>query len=203
MSVRTVPSLDQLREVRAAIGDTVKTTPVFSLAELSRRCGGTIAVKAESLQRTGSFKLRGALAKLRGLDAERCRGVVAGSAGNHGQALAYAARARGIPCTVFMPLEAPVSKVAAVEAFGATVRRGEASVDECVEAAKRLAAEEGLTFVHPFDDIEVIKGQAGVGLELDEQVTDLWTGEQLRWTDGRLRLDVPAHGSRMLGLDPA
>jgi threonine dehydratase len=173
VSVRTQPSLEELREVRAAIADTVKTTPVFSLSELSRRCGGTVAVKAESLQRTGSFKLRGALAKLRGLDPGRCRGVVAGSAGNHGQALAYAARACGIPCTVFMPLEAPVSKVAAVEAFGATVRRPAATVDECVEAAQLLAAEEGLTFVHPFDDLEVIKGQAGVGLEIDEQVPDV------------------------------
>lgn len=167
------PSLEQLREVRRASADTVKTTPVFSFGELSRRCGGTIAVKAESLQRTGSFKLRGALAKLRDRSAENCRGVVAGSAGNHGQALAYAARARGIPCTVFMPRDAPVSKLAAVEAFGATVRQVEGSVDDCVDAARRLAVDEELTFVHPFDDVEVIAGQAGVGLELDEQVPAL------------------------------
>ena len=167
------PSLEQLREVRRASADTVKTTPVFSFGELSRRCGGTIAVKAENLQRTGSFKLRGALAKLRDRSAENCRGVVAGSAGNHGQALAYAARARGIPCTVFMPRDAPVSKLAAVEAFGATVRQVGGSVDDCVDAARRLAEEEELTFVHPFDDVEVIAGQAGLGLELDEQVPAL------------------------------
>lgn len=167
------PGLEELQEVRRASADTVKTTPVFSLSELSRRCGGTIAVKAESLQRTGSFKLRGALSKLRDRSAENCRGVVAGSAGNHGQALAYAARARGIPCTVFMPKEAAISKIAAVEAFGATVRQEDGSVDECVEAARRLAEGDELTFVHPFDDVEVIKGQAGVGLELDEQVSDL------------------------------
>lgn len=167
------PSLEQLREVRRASADTVKTTPVFSFGELSRRCGGTIAVKAENLQRTGSFKLRGALAKLRDRSAENCRGVVAGSAGNHGQALAYAARARGIPCTVFMPRDAPVSKLAAVEAFGATVRQVGGSVDDCVDAARRLAEEEELTFVHPFDDVEVIEGQAGLGLELDEQVPAL------------------------------
>ncbi|MFN8163782.1 MAG: threonine ammonia-lyase [Solirubrobacterales bacterium] len=167
------PSLEELQEVRRASAETVKTTPVFSLSELSRRCGGTIAVKAESLQRTGSFKLRGALSKLRDRTAENCRGVVAGSAGNHGQALAYAARARGIPCTVFMPKDAPISKVAAVEAFGATVRQEDGSVDTCVDAAHQLAERDELTFVHPFDDIEIIKGQAGVGLELDEQVPDL------------------------------
>jgi threonine dehydratase len=146
---------------------------VFSSAELSRLCGGTVAVKAENLQRTGSFKLRGTLAKLRDLSEASCRGVVAGSAGNHAQALAYAARARGVPCTVFMPGEAPVSKVAAVEAFGASVRQVQGSVEDCVDAARVLAEQEGLTFVHPFDDLEVVKGQAGVGLELHEQVPDL------------------------------
>jgi threonine dehydratase len=167
------PSLEDLEEVRDGSADTVRTTPVFSFGELSRRCGGTISIKAENLQRTGSFKLRGALAKLRGLDRSNCAGVVAGSAGNHAQALAYAARARDIPCTVFMPKDAPVSKVAAVEAFGASVRHEGASVDECVAAARELAERDGQTFVHPFDDLEVVAGQAGVGLELREQVPDL------------------------------
>jgi threonine dehydratase len=167
------PSLEDLEEVRNAATETIRTTPVFSFGELSRRCGGTVAIKAENLQRTGSFKLRGAFAKLRGLDSSSCAGVVAGSAGNHAQALAYAARARGIPCTVFMPKQAPVSKVAAVEAFGASVRHEGGSVDECVGAARELAERDGLTFVHPFDDLEVVSGQAGVGLELREQVPDL------------------------------
>jgi threonine dehydratase len=166
------PSLEELEQVRRSSAKTVRTTPVFSSAELSRRCGGTIAVKAENLQRTGSFKLRGTLAKLRGLSGPSV-GVVAGSAGNHGQALAYAARARGIACTVFMPKDAPVSKVAAVEAFGASVRHEGESVDDCVDAARELAERDGLTFVHPFDDLEVVEGQAGVGLELYEQVPDL------------------------------
>jgi threonine dehydratase len=99
--------------------------------------------------------------------------VVAGSAGNHGQALAYAARIRGIPCTVFMPSDADVSKVDAVEAFGAEVHASGPSVDDCVDSARRLAEEDGLLFVHPFDDLEVIQGQAGLGLELCEQVPDL------------------------------
>lgn len=167
------PDLAELEQVHRSASETVKATPVFSFAELSRRCGGSIAVKAENLQRTGSFKLRGTLAKLRDLNGANCPGVVAGSAGNHGQALAYAARASGIACTVFMPEEAPVSKVAAVAALGASVRHVRGAVDDCVDAARELAEEDGLTFVHPFDDLEVIKGQAGVGLELYEQVPDL------------------------------
>ena len=164
------PDLGELRSVHAASAETVKETPVFSLGELSRRCGGRVVVKAENMQRTGSFKLRGSLAKLAGPGAAECPGVVAGSAGNHGQALAYAARARGIPCTVFMPRDAAISKVNAVTAFGAEVVLEGGAIDECLEAARRLAAEDGLLFVHPFDDLEVIAGQAGVGLELREQV---------------------------------
>ena len=167
------PSLDELRAVHAASSETVKVTPVFSLGELSRRHGGKVVVKAENMQRTGSFKLRGSLAKLAGGDAGNCSGVVAGSAGNHGQALAYAARARGIPCTVFMPRDAAISKVNAVSAFGAKVVLEGGAIDECLEAARRLAREDGLLFVHPFDDLEVIAGQAGVGLELRDQVPDL------------------------------
>jgi threonine dehydratase len=130
-----------------------------------------VLLKAENLQRTGSFKLRGAFHKISRL--EHPRGVVAGSAGNHGQSVAYAARDRGIPCEVFMPREAPVAKVAAVEAFGGTVNLAGDSVDECVAAARERAAETGATFVHPFDDPDVILGQATLGLELLEDVSDL------------------------------
>ena len=101
--------------------------------------------------------------------------MVAGSAGNHGQSLAYAARAQGIPCEVFMPREAPVAKVAAVEAFGGTVHLEGDSVDDCVIAARARAAETGAGFVHPFDDPDVILGQATLGLELLEDVPDLET----------------------------
>ena len=126
------PDPEELRAIHAATAETVKETPVFSLGELSRRCGGTVVLKAENMQRTGSFKLRGSLAKLAGRDAGNCRGVVAGSAGNHGQALAYAARARGIPCTVFMPADAAISKVDAVTAFGAEVVLEGSAIDECL-----------------------------------------------------------------------
>jgi threonine dehydratase len=167
------PSLDELEAVRRAAAPTVIETPVLSSASLSARFGGEVLVKAECLQRTGSFKLRGTLSKLRGEDREGCAGVVAGSAGNHAQALAYAARVRGIPATVFMPPNAALSKLSAVEAFGATVRIHGESVDDCVEAARALAEEEGLLFVHPFDDPAIVAGQAGIGLELLEQVPDL------------------------------
>src|SRR5262249_34244977 len=125
------PDLEELRAIHAAAAETAKRTPVFSLGELSRRCGGAVVLKAENMQRTGSFKLRGSLAKLAGLDRGSCRGVVAGSAGNHGQALAYAARAKGIPCTVFMPEDAAISKVDAVTAFGAEVVLEGSAIDEC------------------------------------------------------------------------
>lgn len=170
---RWEPDPAELRRLREASRDVVKETPVFSFGALSRRCGGEVFLKAENLQRTGSFKLRGTSVKLRVDPAAAERGVVTGSAGNHGQALAYAARSRGIPCTIFMPLEAAVTKVEAVAAFGAEVRGEGTSVDDCIAAARRLAEEEGLLFVHPFDDLDVVKGQAGVGLEIAAQVPDV------------------------------
>jgi threonine dehydratase len=168
----SLASLPELRRIHAASGAIVRRTPVFSLNSVSERCGGEIMVKAESLQRTGSFKLRGALAKLATLG-EHTPGVVAGSAGNHAQALAYAARARGIPCTVYMPAGAAISKMAAVRAFGARVELGGESVDDCVERARTHADERGWIFVHPFDDEDIVRGQAGVGLELLDDVPDL------------------------------
>jgi threonine dehydratase len=130
-----------------------------------------VLLKAENLQRTGSFKLRGALAKVDRIRAGA--GVVAGSAGNHAQSLAYAARARGLACEVFMPLEAPVSKAAAVRGFGGTVHLGGASVDECIARARERAEETGAVFVHPFDDAEIVAGQGTLGLELLDDVPDL------------------------------
>jgi threonine dehydratase len=156
---------------RKVVQAVARHTPVLTSRSLGEHCGGHVLLKAESLQRTGSFKLRGAVHKISRL--ERPRGVVAGSAGNHGQSLAYAARANGIPCEVFMPSEAPVAKVAAVEAFGGTVRLGGESVDSCVALARDRAEETGFAFVHPFDDPDVILGQATLGLELLEDVSDL------------------------------
>ncbi len=155
------------------VAELVRHTPVLSSRSLSEEWGARVQLKAENLQRTGSFKLRGAIHKLALLP--EARGVVVGSAGNHGQSVAYAARARGIPCEVFMPSEAPVAKVAAVQAFGSTVILGGDSVDACVAAARARASLTGAAFVHPFDDADVILGQATLGLELLEDVLELGT----------------------------
>ena len=156
---------------RKVVAEVARHTPVLSSRSLAEHCGGRVFLKAENLQRTGSFKLRGAYHKISLLDEPT--GVVAGSAGNHGQSVAYAARDRGIPCDVFMPSEAPVAKVAAVEAFGGVVHLAGESVDECVATAHARAAETGATFIHPFDDPDVILGQATLGLELLDDVSDL------------------------------
>jgi threonine dehydratase len=160
------------RAARTGLG-IVRETPVISSRTLSDLAGTTIALKAENLQRTGSFKLRGAFAKIASLGGATGNGVVCGSAGNHAQAVAYAARSLGVRCEVFMPISAPISKVEAAEALGATVQLVGVSVDESISAAHARAAEAGMAFIHPFDDLEVIAGQGGVGLELLRQVPDL------------------------------
>ncbi len=161
------------REARRVVCDLVRHTPVLTSRSFSEGCGGRILLKAENLQRTGSFKLRGALHKVSLLNVAETPGVVAGSAGNHAQSLAYAARARGVPCEVFMPEGAAIGKVDAVEAFGGRVHLGGDSVDACVERARERAAATGAAFVSPFDDPQVILGQATLGLELLEDVPDL------------------------------
>jgi threonine dehydratase len=151
----------------------VRETPVLSSRTLSERAGSTVVVKAENLQRTGSFKLRGALSKLAALGDGCAKGVVTASAGNHAQALAYAARARGVRCEVFVPEGAPISKMEAATALGAHVTTTGATVDDALAAARECAQAYGLAFVHPFDDLDVIAGQGTLGLELLDQVPDL------------------------------
>jgi threonine dehydratase len=151
----------------------VRETPVLSSRTLSERVGGTVVLKAENLQRTGSFKPRGALAKIASLG-DRCRaGVVTGSAGNHGQAVAYAAGTRGVRCEVFMPETAPIAKVDAAAGLGATVRLVGETVQESLAAAHERARSGGLEFVHPFDDPEIVAGQGTLGLELLSQVPEM------------------------------
>ena len=170
---RTVTA-DDVRAARAAVDAVAKRTPVLSTRTISERVGGTVALKAENLQRTGSFKVRGVAAKLASLGEEGCRnGVVAASAGNHGQALAAAARVRGVHCEVFVPADAPLAKVEAARGMGAEIHVGGDSVDECLKSALARADEGGLAFVHPFDDPVVVAGQGSLGLELLEDVPDL------------------------------
>jgi threonine dehydratase len=165
---------EDVDRARAAVGDVARHTPVLPSATLSERAGGAnVLLKAESLQRTGSFKIRGALNKLAAVGEGCSRGVVCGSAGNHAQALAFAAQARGVPCEVFMPADASIGKAEAAQALGATVRLAGAAVDDCVAAARERAAETGMVFVHPFDDPDVVAGQGTLGLELLDDVPDL------------------------------
>jgi threonine dehydratase len=151
----------------------VRETPVLSSRTLSERAGATVVLKAENLQRTGSFKLRGALSKLVALGDACASGVVTGSAGNHAQAVAYAARVRGVPCHVFMPEAAPIAKVEAARGLGAEIQMVGATVDDALEAAREFGRDERLAFVHPFEDPYVIAGQGTLGLELLGQVPDL------------------------------
>jgi len=173
-SLAAAVTVEDIRRAAAAGRGVIRETPVLSSRTLTERTGVTVALKAENLQRTGSFKIRGALAKIASLpDAECARGVVAGSAGNHAQAVAYAARARGIHCEVFMPAAAPIAKAEAATALGAQVHLVGATVDDSLAAAQQRADAGGLAFLHPFNDPEVIAGQGGLGLELLAQVPDL------------------------------
>jgi len=162
-----------LQAARTAVSAMAVRTPTTWSPELSEQLGSTVWLKAECLQATGSFKLRGALSRVAALGAGAERGLVTASAGNHARAVAQAARLRGVGCDVFMPRDAPVSKVLAAEALGARVLLEGASVDDTLEQALQLAEETGAGFVHPFDDIDVIAGQATLGLELLEDVPDL------------------------------
>ncbi|MGA9859227.1 MAG: threonine ammonia-lyase [Solirubrobacteraceae bacterium] len=151
----------------------MRETPVLSSRTLAERTGINAVLKAENLQRTGSFKLRGALAKIASLGTALDAGVVTASAGNHAQAVAYAARERGVPCEVYMPESAPIAKAEATTALGARVRLVGQTVDDALLAANERAREGGLAFVHPFDDPVVVAGQGGLGLELLAQVPDV------------------------------
>ena len=171
-AARTVTAQDIAR-ARPAVAAVARRTPVLDSWTLNERSGGDVVLKAECLQRTGSFKVRGAAAKLEALGARADHGVVAGSAGNHAWAVALAARQRGIPCEVVMPPGAPLGKVEGCRALGALVIEGGATVDACVDEARARAAASGMAFIHPFDDPDGVAGQGTVGLELLEQVPDL------------------------------
>ena len=167
-------TLTSIQTARARIGDAIYVSPCQLSSDLSELTGLPLHLKLENLQRTGSFKERGALNKLLTLSqAERERGVVTASAGNHAQGVAFHAAALGIRCQIVMPLATPQIKVAATRGFGADVVLHGSNYDEACEEALRRRLEEGRTFIHPFDDAEIINGQGTIGLELLEQVPDL------------------------------
>jgi threonine dehydratase len=171
LATRTAPTLADIELARARLEGIARVTPVFGSETFSRRAGREVLLKAENLQRTGAFKIRGAVNKIATLsDAERAAGVVAASAGNHGQAVAWAAREQGVGATVFMPQDSPMAKVDATRNYGARVELGGTVFEEAVAAAEQYLARSGATFIHPFEDEVVIAGQGTIGLELAEQV---------------------------------
>ena len=167
-------TLTSIQTARARIGEAIYFSPCQLSSDLSELTGLPLHLKLENLQRTGSFKERGALNKLLTLSqAEREHGVITASAGNHAQGVAFHAAARGIRAQIVMPLATPQIKVAATRGFGADVVLHGSNYDEACEEALRRRLEEGRTFIHPFDDAEIINGQGTIGLELLEQVPDL------------------------------
>jgi threonine dehydratase len=173
MKTETGPTLADIEAARRRIDGVARVTPVYGSETFSRRCGREIWLKAENLQRTGAFKVRGAMNKIATLSAlERAAGVVAASAGNHGQAVAWAAREAGIRARIYVPLDAPMAKVEACRNYGAETEMVGERFEDALDAARAYVDETGATFVHPFEDSVVIAGQGTIGLELAEQVPD-------------------------------
>lgn len=169
----TVADVEAAREL---LTDVVRVTPLESSRPLTGKLGGPAWLKCENLQRAGSYKVRGAYVRMARLTpAERARGVVAASAGNHAQGVALAARLLGIAATVFMPVGAPLPKVAATKAYGARVELAGSTIDESLVAATEFAQRSQGVFIHPFDHPDVIAGQGTVGLEILEQCPDVNT----------------------------
>jgi threonine dehydratase len=170
------PELQDIEAARARLDGVARVTPVYRSETLSREVGREVKLKAENLQRTGSFKIRGAYNRISMLsDEERAAGVVAASAGNHGQAVAWAAREVGAKARIFMPEDAPMAKVEATRNYGAEVELTGPAIEEALDACGAYAADSGATFIHPFEDPRVIAGQGTIGLELVDQVAEIET----------------------------
>lgn len=173
------PSLISLDRIDAAVQrltPVIRETPVVGSRVLSERTGQPVWLKCENLQRTGSFKPRGAYNRIANLSAqERARGVVAASAGNHAQGVAWAATELGIEATVFMPINVALPKLVATKAYGAEVHLAGATLAEALDAAAEFAAQRGAVLIHPFDHPDIVAGQAGVGVEILRQIPDVTT----------------------------
>ena len=168
------PTFADVEAAAARLDGMAVHTPLLSLPELDRRTGARVLVKPETLQRTGSFKFRGAYAKMSALDARtRARGVVAFSSGNHAQGVAAAAQLLGVPATIVMPCDAPAMKLANTRGYGAQVRTYDRLHDDRTALADAIVAETGATLVPPYDDREVTAGQGTCGLEIARQADAL------------------------------
>ncbi len=169
-------SLADVQEARRVLEGVAITTPMEESRWLSALAGGPVWLKCENLQRTGSFKARGAYLRISRLSAEeRARGVVAASAGNHAQGVALAAQLLDARATVFMPEGAPIPKEKATKGYGAEVVFEGRYLEDSLVAARRFAAETGAVLIHPFDHVDIVAGQGTVGLEILEQVPDART----------------------------
>ncbi|RPE41156.1 L-threonine ammonia-lyase [Streptomyces sp. Ag109_O5-1] len=169
-------TLDDVRGAQKMLTGVARVTAMEGSRHLSAQVGAPVHLKCENLQRTGSFKLRGAYVRIAGLlPEERAAGVVAASAGNHAQGVALASALLGVHATVFMPKGAPLPKISATREYGAEVRLHGQVVDETLAAAQEYAAETGAVFIHPFDHPDVIAGQGTVGLEILDQCPEVGT----------------------------
>ena len=168
------PTYDEILKANSMRGNEIKKTPLIHSPTFSSITGSEIYLKAEFRQRTGSFKIRGAYYKIKTLsDEEKKRGVVAASAGNHGQGVAFASALEKIPCTIVMPKNASPAKVSATRGYGATVILEGINYDESSSKAKEIAKETGATIIHAFNDPQVIAAQGVIGLEILEQLPDV------------------------------
>ncbi|MGH3116202.1 MAG: threonine ammonia-lyase [Gaiellales bacterium] len=176
MATKTTPTPADIEEARQRLVGIARETPVYGSETFSRIAGRDVWLKAENLQRTGAFKVRGAVNRIATLSGDQRRaGVVAASAGNHGQAVAWAAREAGIPARIYVPQDAPMAKVEACRTYGSELIMGGESFEAALSFAQADVEETGATFVHPFEDPVVIAGQGTIGLELAEQVPDAGT----------------------------
>ena len=173
-TLRTAPTLADVEEARQRLSGIAEETPIYLSETFSRRVGRPVLLKAENLQRTGSFKVRGAVNRIATLTLEeRPAGVVAASAGNHGQAVAWAAREAGVRARIYVPLDAPMAKVDACQNYGAELEHVGERIEDALAEAHAYAAGTGATLVHPFEDPLVIAGQGTIGLELAEQLPEV------------------------------
>ncbi|WP_243073540.1 threonine ammonia-lyase [Microbacterium sp. SS28] len=172
----TVPGLAEFEDAAAVLQGVISHTPLDQSLSLSELLGVPVHLKLENLQRTGSFKIRGAAYRLSRLTAEeRARGVVAASAGNHAQGVALAAQALGIPATIFMPLGVPVPKLLATRGYGADVVLEGATVETPLRLAAEFAERTGAVLIHPFDHRDIIVGQGTLGLEIYDDLPEVET----------------------------
>ncbi|QIS11241.1 threonine ammonia-lyase [Nocardia arthritidis] len=168
--------LDRIEAAAGLLAPVIRRTPLVASRVLSEKAGADVLLKCENLQRTGSFKPRGAYNRIANLPAaDRARGVVAASAGNHAQGVAWAAASLGIESTVFMPVGASLPKLVATRAYGATVQQVGEIIDDSLTAALEFAEHTGATLIHPFDHADVVAGQATVALEILEQQPQVGT----------------------------